>query len=364
MLFANQEKFCLKDCSIVPCVISEIESRSQVNPRLPDGYFPIFASPMSTVTNENNFHIWEANGIYSILPRTVKFSTRLEYLKTGRWVAVSEKEFKELFVNGKFYETDNNTNEIRICIDTANAHRKTLYDLINYAKTHTPDNVNLIIMVGNIANPMTYQWICENALVDYVRVGIGTGKGCITSTQTGVHYPIASLINECRLIANDGNKIEKLFNFWQSDKTPNTKVSTPKIICDGGIRSISDIIISLALGADYVMLGSFLAATEESAAKLIKEKSQKEYFGMSTKRAQIMINNASMYPIENFIPKTSEGTVKYLDLTGSITGIMNNFESYLRSAMTYTDCMDLAQFCSGNVSIVRKSKQTTDSINI
>ena len=45
--------------------------------------------------------------------------------------------------------------------------------------------------------------------VDYVRIGIGNGGGCLTTVQTGVGYPMASLISECNDIKRR-NPLSKL----------------------------------------------------------------------------------------------------------------------------------------------------------
>ena len=48
-------------------------------------------------------------------------------------------------------------------------------------------------MTGNIANPVTYKRYAE-AGIHYVRVGIGSGDVCTTTDQTGMHYPMGTLL--------------------------------------------------------------------------------------------------------------------------------------------------------------------------
>ena len=53
----------------------------------------------------------------------------------------------------------------------------------------------LILMGGNIANPETYEHYAKSGF-SFVRCGIGGGRACITSTQTSIHTPLASLIHD------------------------------------------------------------------------------------------------------------------------------------------------------------------------
>ena len=358
MILEGQPKYCLQDLSVVPAVISKINSRNECNPFTKSGKYPIFCAPMNCVTDDSNYGIWDAEKVQPILPRTVKYNVRKEFLYKGEWVALSQKEFEKLFGNDS--EPAGFDQEFKVCIDTANAHRKSIYDSVNKAKKIAKDNgYSLIVMVGNIARPDTYEWICEHAEVDYVRLNIGSGKGCITASNTGTYYPIGSLVEECATIKHEWE--ETMEEFHQFPK------SLPKIVCDGGIRGYSDIIVALALGADYVMIGSLFASMDESCAEWeVNPQTQERtrlYYGMSTKKAQKLINEALETPIENFEPKTSEGTFKHLTPLGPVHKWLDNFNSYLRSTMSYTDCKNLEDFTSGYVDLVVKSTTTIGSVN-
>lgn len=138
---------------------------------------------------------------------------------------------------------------------------------------------------------------------------------CLTSTSTAIHYPYASLISEIS---------EMKYRYH----------SNCKIIADGGMQWYSDIIKSLALGADYVMCGKIFS----QAAKTPDEVGQTlTYRGMSTKGAQANMGNSREL-------KTAEGKSMEVVKQYTLSGWVENFDSYLRSAMSYCDARDLREF--------------------
>jgi hypothetical protein len=218
-----KQKFDFKDITIVPKPTSSIRSRSEVNIFNENGELPIMVSPMDTVVGIKNYKQFLDLNIPVCLPRG---ESHAEHTFTS----ISLEEF-ETYVNDYLPTLKVKT---LILVDIANGHIEKLHELCKLFVSKRDKNYHTL-MVGNIANPKTYKKLAKIG-VDYVRVGIGGGSGCLTSANTGVHYPMASLINECYEI-----KKEKGYE--------------TKIIADGGFRNYDDIIKALMLGADYVMLG-------------------------------------------------------------------------------------------------------------
>lgn len=347
-------KLSYNDIAIIPALCSNIQHRAECIPYNEDGFLPLFTAPMSSVVDDKNFNIFEENKIHAIIPRTVDLEIRINFFLKEKWIALSLTEFENLFLSN---DKTLNFNNGYVLIDIANGHMNKLFDLVKKAKEIY--KTQLKIMIGNIANPLAYKKVFEcNA--DYVRLGIGGGKGCITSSNTGIHYPMASLIY-------DTNKYRKKL----SKKYSINMTDMPKIIADGGIRNYSDIIKALALGADYVMCGYIFSKMYESSGKhmintkindaesLLNEINKisfeneeeykktlcksnliiKKYYGMSTKKAQLEINHGNKKML-----KTSEGKEEDIVIEYTINGWIQNFKHYLSSAMSYCDSYTLRDF--------------------
>ena len=320
-----KQTYNLDDIYIVPSYVTYINSRNECNPRDGDprdvARLPIFIAPMSSIIDEYNIAEFNKD-FYTIVPRTVDYHIREQLLKEGWWVAMGLKEAQSLYEE---YSKEQSSYVPHICIDQANGHMNALVKLCNNLKQLLGDRIK--IMVGNIANPAT---CCAYSNVDYIRIGIGSGNVCTTTTQTGVHYPMASLINECRKVID------------QFDHKP-------KLIADGGFNNISQIIKALALGADYCMIGRIAASFEEACGKVINSTSishqkMRWYYGMSTEEAQKLIHKASKFHDEPLTLKHSEGRGTYMKVNTNIKTWVEDFESALRSTMSYTNSKDLESF--------------------
>lgn len=188
--------YSYNDITIVPSIISRVTSRTECNPFVKDNFLPIFASPMASVVNFENYETFLDNGIIPIIPRNISLEVRKDLMNDQQWVALSLKEFEDLFIEHSKDRIGDFRTHYFVVIDIANGHMQSLYEKCITAKMKAKDNdYKLTIMTGNIANAETYKWICDNAkyidnegyyetAVDYIRVGIGGGSGCfIDGTQ-------------------------------------------------------------------------------------------------------------------------------------------------------------------------------------
>lgn len=326
--------YSLDEICLIPTSLSGVESRGDVNVFTNKNRYPLFAAPMSCIIDENNYEEFEENGINTIIPRSVNWNERMILLHQGKWVAVGFKEAQFMLEKYEDYMCSK-SNTLRICIDQANGHMTKLLNLCKELKEKYGDRIR--IMTGNIANPYSYREYARVG-VDYVRVGIGGGAGCTTSVQTGIHYPMGSLISKC--------KEEKDF-VAKSIELGAKYRSVPKIVADGGFKHIDQIVKALALGSDYVMLGGILARTDEACGQVLPAVDfcrYREYYGMSTVKAQNEINQASLYKDDLFLPKHPEGICRSVEIEYSIEDWVCDFEHALRSCMSYVGAHNLDEF--------------------
>lgn len=318
------EKFDFNDILIKPAKISSIDSRKEINP-FHNGFFPLITAPMDTVIDSKNRALYSTLNILTCLPRGEKNPMGFEsYSLDEILIRYTERTLEN---NGMYL------------IDIANGHMQKLVNVVKLIKTRYP---KITLMVGNVANPKTYVEL-SNVGADYIRIGIGNGGGCSTTVHTGVGFPMGSLIRETYLAS--------------------AKLDKPaKIVADGGMQNYSDIIKALALGADYVMVGSIFNKSIESCGdnylfKKIKISQKcaelaykyklpvyKKFRGMSTKEVQKKWGKTTL--------TTSEGVVRMRKVEYTLNQWVNNFHDYLRSSMSYSNAKTLDEFI-GKAKIIK-----------
>lgn len=157
-----------------------------------------------------------------------------------------------------------------LCIDSSDGYSEWQKIVIEFVKENYGDSVK--IGAGNVVSQEGFNYLTE-AGADFIKVGIGGGSICITRETKGIGRGQASaLIDVCK--ARD-EYLEK------------TGIYVP-VCSDGGIVNDYHITLSLALGADFVMMGRYFARFEESPTKLRKIGNNfvKEYWGEGSNRAR------------------------------------------------------------------------------
>lgn len=347
--------YSLDEITLIPKAKTDIKSRADINPFDENGKLPLFVSPMTCLLDVDNYDTFNRK-TYAVLP---VFSD-LGYLFNARnlsngWFAVTLEMFRRM-VEGRGEVSQVDRKEYFICIDTANGHMEDIYELVPRFKEYHP---NVKIMAGNIANSHTYEIAC-NASVDYVRVGIGGGNGCLTSAITGMHYGLVNLLSEISSIR-------------ERRKSSNNPKFVAKVIADGGIDTMSKAIKCIALGADYVMMGKMFAMCEESrgrkcyARKMINSYDELDYDILNFDddadyRAYCLRENVPVHAytrvttyygqssaegqLDRFgcVKSEPEGCKVFLPVKYTYTSFCNKFEAALRSAMSYNGSRTLSNF--------------------
>lgn len=346
-LINSNIKLNLGDLSIVPAPLSKVRSRKECLARYQGGQMPYFVAPMDTVLDTNNTQVFLNEGLNVCLPRGIKASGFKVLDNQKLFESVSLEEFITVYCD----YANKSITHWDVLIDIANGHMYELWDACRVAKEIWGDRLTL--MVGNIANPKAFHEFTEIG-VDYIRLGIGGGRACTTTTHTGVHYPMASLIMECKAIANRYKK-------------------ACKIIADGGISNTADINIALACGADFVMMGSIFNKTNEACGqpyvfkyipitngliplfKFLGIEVKRTYRGMSTVQVQKSWNKVNLRP--------SEGIYRYQKVEFSLNELLKNIDHRLQTAMSYTGDFELETYVSGETELIQKTNDTYNRVN-
>lgn len=196
-----------------------------------------------------------------------------------------------------------------ICIDVAHGHHILVKDALEHLKSTFGNKLTLI--AGNVATSRAFEDLSRWG-ADAIRVGVGGGSICSTRIQTGHGIPTLQSIVDCTKSEGEA-----------------------KIIADGGIRNAGDIVKAIAAGADFVMLGSLLAGTDESPGQVFSSadgKRYKIYRGMASAEAQIEWRGEA---------RSLEGVSTTIPWKGSVEKILKDLEQNIRSGFSYTGAKDI-----------------------
>ena len=271
---------------------------------------PIISSPMDTVTESEMASVMYDRGGLGVIHRYNTIQEQCDMVKDSELRVVAAA----VGVSGDFEERSWALYDagVRIlCVDVAHGHHKLTKSALKLLKENFGDDVSVI--AGNVATPDAYKDLAYWG-ADAVRVGIGGGSICSTRIQTGHGMPTFQSVYDCARADCD-----------------------VPIIADGGIKSAGDIVKSLAAGADFVMLGSLLAGTDESPGQSFSSaegKMYKVYRGMASVEAQTAWRGEA---------RSLEGVSTTIPHKGSVLKILDNLKQNIRSGLSYSGCRDVAQ---------------------
>lgn len=221
-------------------------------------------------------------------------------LGTGVWFDPEAEDFQKTVVLLETYPKIN-----FVVVDVANGYLESSVGALRIVRERFPEH---IIVCGNVATlEMAEELTFAGA--DIVKVGIGPGSVCTTRIKSGVGVPQLSAIIEC-------SDIHGLRGH---------------IIGDGGCTSPGDVAKAFGAGADFVMLGSMLAAHDvcEETTVDIDGKTYVEFYGMSSEAAR------KRHGARKDGYRSTEGRVVRLPHRGPVEDTIQDILGGLTSAMVY-----------------------------
>lgn len=186
-----------------------------------------------------------------------------------------------------------------LCIDSSDGYSEWQQSTIHWIREHYGNSV--LVGAGNVVDKEGFEYLVE-AGADFVKVGIGGGSICITREQKGIGRGQATALID---VAQARDEYYKM-----------TGTYIP-ICSDGGLVHDYHMVLALAMGADFLMMGRYFARFDESPTKKLKIGNSfvKEYWGEGSNRAK----NWQRYDLGgNESLKFEEGVDSYVPYAGSM----------------------------------------------
>ena len=158
-----------------------------------------------------------------------------------------------------------------LCFDSSDGFSEWQAEASRYMRKEYGDSI--ILGGGNVVTGEAFRYLVEEGDLDFVKVGIGGGSICITREQKGIGRGQASALIDV---------VQERDRYFQE-----TGKYIP-VCSDGAINNDTHIMIALALGADFLMMGKYFAMMEESPTKkfVYRDRLYKPYWGEGANRAR------------------------------------------------------------------------------
>ena len=296
---------------------------------------PIISSPMSTVTEAHMCNAIRRLGGLGIIHRynTIEFQTKL----LG-FVNDEETKSASIGITADYKERLSSlvSKGLKIvCLDVAHGDHIMMESALSYIRSEYPE---LFVIAGNVATGKGYRRLSDWG-AHAVRTSVGSGSICTTRIQTGHGIPTISAVMDC---------------YEEKKDILNEGANPALIIADGGIKNSGDVVKSLAAGADLVILGSMLSGTKETPGKVILDNEGnkiKRYNGMASKAAQKTWKGSY---------SSIEGVSSYVSYKGTVSKVVNEIMSNVRSGMSYSGVSNLDQLRSDSIAVIQTSSSHTE----
>ena len=222
-----------------------------------------------------------------------------------------------------------------LCIDSSDGFSEWQKETIGYIRDNYGDKIK--IGAGNVVDKEGFLYLAESG-ADFVKVGIGGGSICITREQKGIGRGQATALIEVAQARDE--YLEK------------TGIYIP-ICSDGGIVQDYHMVLALAMGSDFIMMGRYFARFDESPTKklMVGGTYVKEYWGEGSNRAR----NWQRYDMggSNSL-KFEEGIDSYVPYAGKLKDNLEITLGKVKSTM-----------CScGATTITRIKIQSQDNLSV
>ncbi len=306
------------------CVKTKLTKKISLN-------MPILSAAMDTVSEKEMGIAMALNGGVAFIHKNLSIEQQAAMIKGVKDHKFDSKKYPDACVDSKgrliagaaISIANNVLDRVKALVEAGvdvvsldSAHGDS-YNVISKVIAIKKAYPKLQLIAGNIATKSAAKHLIK-AGVDGLKVGIGPGSICTTRIVSGVGVP--------QLTA-----VASVYSYAKRKHIP--------IIADGGIKYSGDITKAIAAGADSVMLGGMLAATDEAPGKIIKVggKKFKSYVGMGSMIAMKRGSSDRYFQNNQDVSKlVPEGVEAKLAYKGSVEKILYQLVGGLRSGMGYS----------------------------
>ncbi len=213
-----------------------------------------------------------------------------------------------------------------LCFDASDGFTEFQAEGVSWIRSQYGNDV--VIGAGNVVSAEGFDYLVERG-ADFIKVGIGGGSICITREQKGIGRGQASALLEVAA---------------RRDAYHEETGRYIPICSDGGLANDTQIVVALAMGADFVMMGRYFAMTEESPTPKTSINGQiyKPYWGEGTRRAQNWQRYSDAMETRKLI--FEEGVDAYVPYVGPVSDVLETTLYKLRSTMVNIGSDTLSEF--------------------